>query len=230
MAKVTISNFHDYDIGDLAFLAMLIGMNNSERVHCLLCNTNFNKDNESFAQIAPTIPTQQDFLTHFQNDLANSVGKKTKYANFNGVKAHSMMHVNPRRINTPILLCLTGLIDKVLDTYNAWIVLEVEYLPRPADTIRQTYREALRLFKFADIDHINAVTLNQTLQTPILLHRLQFTTEARATAKKAVTTLKGPYNNIITQNHYHGGKFTYTYLIFLLVFLYLIRSTTYVDF
>ena len=35
--KVIISNFHDLHIGDLAFLAMAIGMNNSSGAHCILC-------------------------------------------------------------------------------------------------------------------------------------------------------------------------------------------------
>jgi hypothetical protein len=36
-AKVTVSSFNELFIGNLAFLAMLIGMNNSSGSHCLVC-------------------------------------------------------------------------------------------------------------------------------------------------------------------------------------------------
>jgi hypothetical protein len=36
-ARVTISTFNELFIGDLAFLAMLVGMNNSSGAHCLMC-------------------------------------------------------------------------------------------------------------------------------------------------------------------------------------------------
>jgi hypothetical protein len=36
-SKVTVSSFNELFIADLAFLAMLIGMNNSSGSHCLMC-------------------------------------------------------------------------------------------------------------------------------------------------------------------------------------------------
>ena len=38
-AKVVISSFKQLFIGDLAFLAILVGMNHSAGAHCLLCTS-----------------------------------------------------------------------------------------------------------------------------------------------------------------------------------------------
>ena len=46
-AKVVISSFNSLFIGDLAFLAMLIGMNSSSGSHCLLCMTSRKDFNRS---------------------------------------------------------------------------------------------------------------------------------------------------------------------------------------
>ena len=50
-AKVVVSCFNELFIGDLAFLAMLIGMNHSSGSHCLMCMSKASEFNRDYQKL-----------------------------------------------------------------------------------------------------------------------------------------------------------------------------------
>ena len=66
-AKKIISVFHDLYVGDLAFLSMSIGMNNSSGAHCVLCKRKareFNVDQLSPEDIRTKVSLTQCLNVH----------------------------------------------------------------------------------------------------------------------------------------------------------------------
>jgi hypothetical protein len=130
--KMIVTNFHDFYVGDLQFLANLLGMTNSERYHCLMCEMTADKfnlpNNNTVIDKKRTIYSLQHCLRQFELSLANATNRKTKPANYKGVNQHPLLDVDPQRLVVPILHCPMGLVDKVLESFKGWINMHVELL------------------------------------------------------------------------------------------------------
>jgi hypothetical protein len=125
-ARMVVSNFHEMFIGDLAFLAMLVRMNNSAGQHCLLCMHTAS----NFACPHNTLEPQtkaklEECLAQYM--VLSAAPTKTP-PNFKGVNGPGLWDIDPQRVIVPILHCPMGLIDKILETMKVWINLHVEDL------------------------------------------------------------------------------------------------------
>jgi hypothetical protein len=75
-AKLVVRNFNQLYVGDLAFLAMLIGMNNSAGDHCLLCmhkGSEFNCDHSSMER---RTKEKLDIVDSYQESIRKSTETK----------------------------------------------------------------------------------------------------------------------------------------------------------
>jgi hypothetical protein len=230
-AKVVISTFNELFIGDLAFLAMLIGMNNSSGAHCLICMLKKSQFNCEHTQLTPRT---KESLAECLEEYMVLVNHPTKKAppNYNGVNGPGMWDVDPQRIVIPILHCPMGLVDKVLESLKHWVNFEVEDF-HDIDT------EATRsVYKIAIQQHAAAIEAHQQAQDvvrnnpshPQAKTMEQEVNKARIKAKKTESKAKEQYDvqvqkhnakknslnqqfetifraNGIKREHYHGGKF-----------------------
>jgi hypothetical protein len=124
-AKIIVSCFNELFIGDLAFLAMLIGMNNSSGAHCLMCmfkGTQFNCNHNSI-----TKRTKESLIECLEEYmLLSSHPTRKGPPNVSGVNGSGLWDIDPQRIIIPILHCPMGLVDKILESFKGWVNLEVE--------------------------------------------------------------------------------------------------------
>jgi hypothetical protein len=230
-AKVVISTFNELFIGDLAFLAMLIGMNNSSGAHCLICmlkKSDFNCDHTQLT------PRTKESLAECLEEYMLLVNHPTRKAppNFNGINGPGLWDVDPQRIVIPILHCPMGLVDKVLESLKYWVNFEVE-------DFHDNDTEATRsLYKIAKQQHTAAIEAHRQAQDVVQNNPFhpeakameQEANKARLKAKKAESKAKQQYDeqmlkhnakksslnqkfeiifrdNGIKREHYHGGKF-----------------------
>jgi hypothetical protein len=122
---LTISKFNECFIGDLAFLAMLLGMKNSSGDHCLVCKKKGKEFNciHTAESTKRTKATLESCLAEFMH-LKAAPNKMPP--NYKGVNCTGLWDIDPQRIMVPILHCPMGLIDKVLESFKLWINLQVE--------------------------------------------------------------------------------------------------------
>ena len=125
-AKVVINSFNELYIGDLAFLAMLIGMNNSSGAHCLVCTSKASEFNCPLH--TELVPRTKESLVECleQYMLLASHPTRKAPANYKGVNTEGLWNIDPQRIVIPILHCPMGLVDKVWESFKLWMNLEVE--------------------------------------------------------------------------------------------------------
>jgi hypothetical protein len=144
-AKLVISSFNELFIGDLAFLAMLIGMDNSSMHHCLLCTSKRSDFNCSHDNL--TMRTKETIADCFQR--FEKVTTKSQ-VNVMGVNRKGLWDIDPKRIVVPVLHCPMGLVDKVLESFKDWVNLEVEdFHDEEMEKARDVYRQAALVHKVA---------------------------------------------------------------------------------
>jgi hypothetical protein len=232
--KLVVTNFHDFYVGDLAFLAMLLGMVRSEHQQCILCTTratDFNlPDSNIIVAWKRTVHSLQSCLRLYQIDLANATNRKQKPANHKGVNQHPLLDVDPQRVLVPLLHTAMGLVDKVLESFKAWINLEVELPNNTDDAIRQTYKDCI-VNSAAKATSVKATTeMNQQMNSSESLTGMKTAKIAYTEAKQEEAAAKSQYDDMIEKNnarleslnqrfediyqkhgitrlHYHGGKF-----------------------
>jgi hypothetical protein len=235
VAKLIITSFNELFIGDLAFLAMLIGMNNSSGSHCLMCmfkGSQFNCNHNSLTKWT------KESLMECLEEYMLLVAHPTKKAppNVRGVNCAGLWDIDPQRIIIPILHCPMGLINKVLESFKIWVNLDVE------DFHNDVAQEARSTFRLAKIQHETAIqkqqdamlalslVLNVKADYPAAKALERAADRARKEAKKAESEAKQQYDqqmqrhnakknslnqkfedvyrlNGIKREHYHGGKF-----------------------
>jgi len=223
-----ISCFHDLYVGDLAFLSMSIGMNNSSGAHCTLCKKKAREFN--CEAINPEDVRTKASLTQSLNEFNIRRLTSRGIRNVQGVNSIGLLDIDPQRIIVPILHTPMGLVDKVLEVFKAWTVFEVERLPDASEALRAAYIRAkedhLDAVAFEEEARQLSISANQTAVLVALYHAAQ---TARANAKteesKAkqvfdemvkrhnakVISLQQDYDTIcrshnIKKEHYHGGK------------------------
>jgi hypothetical protein len=145
-AKLVISTFNELFIGDLAFLAMLVGMNNSSGAHCLMCMMTRSELNcplhhqLELRTKEKLVECLEQFILLSNN---NNNNRKQGPANYKGVNAAGLWDIDPQRILIPILHCPMGLVDKVLEAFKKWVHYEVEdYHDLEMESTRSLYRLA----------------------------------------------------------------------------------------
>jgi hypothetical protein len=233
-AKLIVSAFNELFIGDLAFLAMLIGMNNSSGTHCLMCmfkRSQFNCNHNSITH--RTKESLVECLEEYM--LAASHPTKKAPANVRGVNGSGLWDIDPQRIIIPILHCPMGLVDKILESFKHWVNFEVEdFHDEITEGVRNEYRLAKQEHDAAVVTHQHAIqALANLVNTPGYQQAKleeRNADKARIIARKAETKAKDQHDdqmqkhnakncslnqqfeiifrrNDIKREHYHGGKF-----------------------
>jgi hypothetical protein len=229
VGKVVITNFHQLFIGDLAFLAMLIGMNNSSGMHCLMCMFGKNMFNCEHDSKVPR--TKESLATCLEQYMLLRAQKKNK-ANYKGVNSLGLWDIDPQRIIIPILHCPMGLVDKLLETFKAWVNMDVEdYHDDFTEEARSDYKDKKERHAASILVLEQAETFaTNNPQLAAAKDMVKEAAAAKAAAKKAEAKAKETYveqmqrhnakqtslfqifevifrNNGITRESYHGGKF-----------------------
>jgi hypothetical protein len=231
-AKITVSCFNELFIGDLAFLAMLIRMNNSSGNHCLMCTLKGNEFNCDHGTILNprTKESLVECLEQFM--ILNSHPTRKGPANYKGINGPGLWDIDPQRIVIPILHCPMGLVDKILESFKQWVNLEVEdFKDVETDAVRSLYKIAKQQHASTKAAHLQAQQFaisNPHLPEAKALEKAA--DKARILAKKAESKAKERYddqvqqhnakktslnqqfestfrNNGVKREHYHGGKF-----------------------
>jgi hypothetical protein len=233
-AKVVICRFNQLYIGDLAFLAMLLGMNSSSGSHCLLCLQTAAKFSTCNHFSRLTLRTKESLEAALVQHLLNLQNNKRKKppANHHGVNCKGLWDADPKRVIVPVLHCPMGLVDKALESFKLWYNLEVEDIPDADDNAErsvyvlakathkaaiQTSKEAAALFK-ASPNNANAKQLAEAAETARKSASKEETEAGKAykgmiekhNAKKASITqqIEAIYKQHgINRKSYHGGKF-----------------------
>ena len=112
-----ISNFNDLHVGDLAFLAVAIGMNDSAGAHCVHCFLPASKFN--CETIHPQDIQTKASLTTELNVCMNQRWRKS-VNNEHGVNCVGFLDIDPQRTMAPMPHCPMGLVDEALVNFEAW--------------------------------------------------------------------------------------------------------------
>jgi hypothetical protein len=231
-ARLVVTTFNELFIGDLAFLAMLIGMNKSSGAHCLMC---MNKASEFNCPMHTELPVRtKEALVECleQYMLLSSHPTRKGPPNYKGVNGPGLWDIDPQRIIIPILHCPMGLIDKVLESFKHWVNLEVEdFKDATMEAIRGIYLFAKQQHTAAIQAHQQAKDLASAAPTCAVAKAMERdTNKARIKASKDETEAKQGYNeqvqchnakksslnqqfetiyrkNGVKREHYYGGKF-----------------------
>ena len=231
-AKVVISKFNELFIGDLAFLAMLIGMTNSAGDHCLMCMLKGSEFNCSATDM--TLRTKESIVECLEQYMLVTADaqKKNKPANYYGVNGAGLWDIDPQRILIPILHCPMGLVDKVLESFKQWVNLDVEdFNDVETEGTRSVYRLAIQQHKDGIVALEQAQELARANPTNVVAKRMeQEANKARIKLKAAESkarkvydeqvqrhnakksSLNQKFENVfrkkgVKREHYHGGKF-----------------------
>jgi hypothetical protein len=138
--KRVVSNFYGLYIGDITFLATILGMESSEAHWCLLCATgtkDFNCDLEDCVRKQRTVQNMYTCLLQYLHKARNSQSVK----NVDGVNNTRLIPVDPAKILVPILHCPMGLVDKLLSSFLNYTWRKVLLLPPEDDLIRKKLQE-----------------------------------------------------------------------------------------
>jgi hypothetical protein len=136
--KVVVKSFQGFLIGDLAFLATVLGLNNSDGYHCVLCEQNgrsFNCSDEQVNNSLRTSKSNHELLEKFLS-RRNKSDKNAK-----GVNSPTLLGIEPDHVLVPILHCPMGIVDKLLESFILWIYLYVIRLDEP---VNNGYRTSMR--------------------------------------------------------------------------------------
>ena len=226
-SNFVISSFNELFIGDLAFLAMLIGMNHSAGSHCLMCLMKASEFNSTSNEL--NLRTKQSVAASLEKYKKLVEEKAKPPPNYNGVNEDGLWDIDPQRILIPILHCPMGLVDKILELFKIWVNLAVENLE--SENARARFQLATQQHKAAVVAAEQArafALLNPTL--PEAKQRKKDTERVRIDAAKAATLASRPYDELmqlhnvkraslnqkfeviyrrngVKREHYHGGKF-----------------------
>lgn len=231
-AKLVISSFNELFIGDLAFLAMLIGMNHSAGSHCLMCLSKASEFNNPPGRELEIRSRESLVECLEQYILLHSHPTKKGPPNYQGVNSSGLWDIDPQRIIIPVLHCPMGLVDKVLESFQHWVNLEVEnFQDAETESCRAVYK--LRLRRLADANAALAPAVALLALNPTSQETKELAADARqesTSSKKALTLVKEKYKecmqrhnatkislkqkfetvfrrNGVQREHYHGGKF-----------------------
>jgi hypothetical protein len=229
-AKMTISKFNECFIGDLAFLAMLIGMKNSSGDHCLMCEKKGSEFNCNHNQL--TMRTRASLEACLAEFMRLSSLPKKPPANYKGVNCAGLWDIDPQRIIVPILHCPMGLVDKILESMKQWVNLNVEdYHDDQTESVRSILFLRQQQYELAVQAHEQACGFSKTNPTSQAFRDMQEQTKgAKSAASSAYTKAKADYKetmllhnakktsinqlfegvyraNGVKREHYHGGKF-----------------------
>lgn len=122
--KKVITSFHDFYMGDLAFLAMTLGMEGSDGYHCLLCNKGGSKFNCPYHEVEGNRRTlgsiTQALITFDERKMSNK-----SLANIDGVNEKLLFKtISPDKILLPMLHCVIGLINKIMHELNSFVLMD----------------------------------------------------------------------------------------------------------
>jgi hypothetical protein len=113
---LVVSNFTQLFIGDLAFLAMLIGMNNSSGNHCPFFQM---KGSEFNCPHTPQLlQTKQLLMLALEQCMLPAASTRKMTANCMGVNAKGLIDINQQHILIPVLHCPMALADKTLYSFK----------------------------------------------------------------------------------------------------------------
>jgi len=226
-ATVVVSNFHDMHVGDLAFLAMAIGMNNSAGAHCVHC---FKGASQFNCELTPQDVRTKASLTTCLNEYHTNRLTDKRARNHFGVNTVGLLDIDPQRIIVPMLHCPMGLVDKVLIHFKSWTICHVENLPAEPSQVREAFRSAAANLLTATATETQARQLNEEAgKTPETKELLKQATAAKQVAKRnevkaranfkeqgkqhnaRLHSLSQAFDTIfcshkITKEHCHGGK------------------------
>jgi len=204
VTKVT-SQFHDLHVGDLAFLAMCLGVNNSAGQHCVACEKiarQFDCEQMHENKFRAKASLAHCLNEHHRLRMRRNGMEKKSVRNHLGVNSLGLLDIEPNRIIVPILHCPMGLVDKVLETFKAWVTFEAEALPESADVVRQTHKNAIETLKLATTCEAEAVILNnQAGNAPESKAHLLACKEARLEAKSDEVKSKKVYEEMIKRHN-----------------------------
>ena len=193
-----VSNFHDLCVGDLAFLAMVIGVNNSAGhccVHCQKGSKGFNCDQTQPQHMRTKASLANCLNKHNARRMTN---KGTR--NHLGVNNIGLLDVDPQRIIVPILHCPMGLVDKVLETFKLWSI-SVESLPDESNQIREAHHNTQAAWTAAVALENEAKILNEQQRTANSATLLRDATETRGEAKAAERKAKLVYDEMVKRHN-----------------------------
>jgi len=143
-----ISNFNDLRVGDLAFLSVAIGVNNSSGAHCMHCEKKAREFNSPVQQ--HDMRTKASLTESLNQHIAKSLTRKS-VCNHLGVNALGLLDIDPQHTTVPMLHCPMGLADKVLEAFEAWAILDAEHLPDEAAMVRTLHNNKRDLHAAAKI-------------------------------------------------------------------------------
>ena len=228
MLVKVISKFHDLYVGDLVFLCVAVGMNNSDGAHCLHCKKKAHQFN--CESIAPEDVRTKASLAPSLNECNLQRVTNKAIRNCHGVNMIGLLDIDPQRVIVPVLHCPMGLVDKALESFKDWTIYEAELLPPPCSDMRDAYKQAIVVHGLATQTEAEAKHLaEQAGNTPDLVARYNEAKQANKIAAKEEKKAKDTYNemtkrhrarlhllsqtfdtifraNGIKKKHYHGGK------------------------
>ena len=144
--EVIVNNFYDFYIGDLAFLAMLLGMPNAETKHCILCELlfhGFNCGKEITMSKLRTLEKLNKCLIEW--DIHKH---KSNCNNIHGVNSKRLLPLEPGQVIIAQLHCPMGLIDKWEQHMMEWIELNCMVIPSDIWDLRIELTSALAMKPF----------------------------------------------------------------------------------
>jgi hypothetical protein len=230
--KVTVTTFHHLFIGDLAFLAMVIGMTNSSGAHCLMCTKTKNQFNcNHFSDLK--LRTKEELVANLEQYMLEVAKPGKSPANYLGVNGPGLLDIDPQRIIIPILHCPMGLVDKVLESFKVWVNFSVENYGG-----NEALETSRIVFSLAKEHHAAAFAQDAASQLHAKNHpgnkelkeNAEQTNKERIKAKKAESKAKEGYEELVQRHNakkdslnqqfevifrrngikrevFHGGKF-----------------------
>jgi hypothetical protein len=229
-AHLVVSRFNELVVGDLAFLAMILGMNNSSGYRCVLCTKTGAKFNCDHNSLEPRTKALMEACLAKYMDLSRN--ETNPPPNYKGVNAEGLWDVDPRQLVVPILHCPMGLVDKLLEALTLWFNMDIEDLQDDVNTtIRSDYKDAKDRSKATTLASQHAKSLMLSDPASKDAHAMYEAAEKlRKAAKKEEARTKAIYSDMIQRHnakqsslkqkleevyrqngikreHYHGGKF-----------------------
>ncbi len=173
--KKIVSNFYNFYIGTIAFLATILGMEGSKAYYCLLCAAGailgFNCEWAVCVAKKRMTENMEVALLQYLQKSATSCSIR----NINRVNNKRMLPLDVAKVLVPILHCPMGLVDKLLESFTDYVWKEVLLLPPKDDSIWKHMQE-----------------INQQLASSKIL--LQSKRESSKSKKDAYNELKTPAN------------------------------------
>jgi hypothetical protein len=138
--KRVASNFCDFCIGDIAFLATVLGMESSEACHCLLRASGTDQFNCDLEDCMSKQRTVQNMCACLLKCLHKS-RTSTSLKNVDGVNNFPLVPADFTKVIVPILHCPMGLVDKLLTSFLDHVWQKVLLLPPEDDLVQKRLLE-----------------------------------------------------------------------------------------